>query len=327
MSTSSTPLIFVGIDVAKEELQIALRPSGECFALSNSAAGHAELIGRLQRLPIERIVLEASGGYEKAPLAALGAAGLPVLAVNARQVRDFAKALGILAKTDRLDAAVLAHFAEAIRPALRPLPSEEAQALQALLQRRQQLVQILTGEKTRLHQVQVGQVEVRESIEALIAHLQAQLEGLDGELSARIEESALWKEQEELLQSVPGVGPALARTLIAALPELGTLHRRQIGKLVGVAPLAQDSGQSRGERHIWGGRAQVRAMLYMGTLSAVRCNPVIRAFYHRLLARGKAKKVALVACMRKLLTILNAMLKNGTAWQPSLAQPHLAGAA
>jgi transposase len=327
----SKPAVFVGIDVAKAELEVALRSEADArpqgWRIANTPEGHAELVRRLRELRPARIVLEASGGYEKAPLAALGAAALPALAVNARQVRDFAKALGILAKTDRLDAAVLAHFAEAIRPEVRPLPSAEAEQLQALLLRQRQLVQMLATEQTRLHQVSTARGAVRPSIEALIEHLQAQLAGLEGELAAAIEESPLWKQSEDLLQSVPGVGPTLARTLVGALPELGTLHRRQISALVGVAPLARDSGQSRGERHIWGGRAQVRAVLYMGTLSAVRCNPVIRAFYHRLLARGKAKKVALVACMRKLLTILNAMLKNGTRWQPSLAEPHLAGAA
>ncbi len=316
MATSAG--VLVGIDVAKSELEIALRSQAgtERWSVPNTPVGHAELVGRLKQLLVEHIVLEASGGYEKAPLAALGAAGLPVVAVNARQVRDFAKALGILAKTDRLDAQVLAHFAEAIRPELRALPSAQAEQLQALLLRQRQLVQMLTTEKTRRHQATAA---VRPSIEALIKHLQAQLAGLEEELAAVLEASPLWKQTEDLLQSVPGIGPKVSRTLIAALPELGRLPRRQISTLVGVAPLARDSGTHRGERPIWGGRAPVRAMLYMGTLSAVRFNPVIRAFYHQLLARGKPKKVALVACMRKLLTILNTMLKSGTPWQPALA--------
>lgn len=312
----ATDACFVGIDVAKHELEVALRPSGECWSVPNTAEGQATLVQRLKPHAPERIVLEASGGYEKAPLAALGAAALPVVAVNARQVRDFAKALGILAKTDRLDAQVLAHFAQAIRPALRPLAGAEADALRALLQRGRQLVQMLATEKTRLQQATEA---VRPSVQRLIEHLEAQLQELDAELAERIEASPLWRQREDLLQSVPGVGPTLSRTLIAGLPELGTVSREQIGTLVGVAPLADDSGQRRGERHIWGGRAQIRAVLYMGTLSAVRCNPVIRAFYHRLLGRGKPKKVALVACMRKLLTILNAMLKHQTPWQPAIA--------
>lgn len=313
MSTSS---LFVGIDVAKAELEIALRPSGERWSVSNTPQGQRQLAQRLRRCSVERIVLEASGGYEKPVLAVLGAAGLPVIAVNARQVRDFAKALGILAKTDRLDAQVLAHFAEAIRPSLRPLPSAQAEALQGLLVRRRQLVQMLATEKTRLHQ---AQPRVRPSVERLIEHLETQLSALDAELSAQIEASPLWKQKEDLLQSVPGVGPTLARTLIAALPELGRLNRQKISTLVGVAPLAEDSGQHRGVRRIWGGRAEVRAVLYMSTLSAVRYNPVLRAFYHRLLDRGKPKKVALVACMRKLLVILNAMLKHQTRWSPEVA--------
>lgn len=313
MSVSS---LFVGIDVAKAELEIALRPSGERWRVSNTPEGHAQLVQRLRRHSVERIVLEASGGYEKPVLAALGAAGLPIIAVNARQVRDFAKALGILAKTDQLDAQVLAHFAEAIRPALRPLPSAEAEVLQALLVRRRQLVQMLATERTRLHQAQPA---VRPSIERLIEYLEAHLRGLDGELSAQIEASPLWKQQEDLLRSVPGVGLTVARTLLAALPELGSLSRQKISTLVGVAPLADDSGQHRGVRRIWGGRAEVRAVLYMGALSAVRCNPVLRAFYHQLLRRGKPKKVALVACMRKLLVILNAMLKHRAGWSPQIA--------
>ena len=313
MSVSS---LFVGIDVAKAELEIALRPSGERWGVSNTPEGHAQLVQRLRRHSVERIVLEASGGYEKPVLAALGAAGLPIIAVNARQVRDFAKALGILAKTDQLDAQVLAHFAEAIRPALRPLPSAEAEVLQALLVRRRQLVQMLATERTRLHQAQPA---VRPSIERLIEYLEAHLRGLDAELSAQIEASPLWKQQEDLLRSVPGVGPTVARTLLAALPELGSLNRQKISTLVGVAPLADDSGQHRGVRRIWGGRAEVRAVLYMGALSAVRCNPVLRAFYHQLLRGGKPKKVALVACMRKLLVILNAMLKHRAGWSPQTA--------
>jgi transposase len=313
MSRTAT---FVGIDVAKHELEVALRPSGERWSVPNTAEGHAELVRRLKRVAPERIVLEASGGYEKAALAALGAAGLPVVAVNARQVRDFAKALGILAKTDRLDAQVLAHFAEAVRPALRPLPEAEMEELQALVQRGRQLVQLLATEKTRLQQASEA---VRPSVRRLIEHVETQLQELDTELGERIEASSLWRQKEDLLQSVPGVGPRLSRSLIAGLPELGRISHQQIGKLVGVAPLADDSGQHRGVRRIWGGRAPIRAVLYMGTLSAVRCNPVIRTFYHRLLGRGKPKKVALVACMRKLLVILNAMVKHESHWQPQIA--------
>ena len=262
------------------------------------------------------VVLEATGGLELAVTAALAASELPVVVVNPRQVRDFARATGRLAKTDRLDAQVIAHFGEAVKPMLRSLPNAETQALEAQLARRRQVVAMLTAEKNRLH---AARPSVRREILRHISWLQNSLKRLDSDLGDALRNSPLWREQDNLLQSVPGVGPVLSLTLLAELPELGTLDRRQIASLVGVAPLNRDSGTFRGRRTIWGGRARVRAVLYMGTLVATRYNPVIKAFYQRLCAAGKAKKVALTACMRKLLTILNSMLKRRTQWGP----PHM----
>lgn len=307
-----TPVtIFVGIDVAKDRLDLAWRPTGERWAVPNTERG-IRAIGRRLRTPAPAlIVLEATGGLELPLTGALAAAGLPVVVVNPRQIRDFAKATGRLAKTDTLDAAVLAQFAEAVRPPVRPLPDAATQALSALLLRRRQLIGMLTAETNRLGS---APAPVRTAIAAHIRWLESRLAELDADLGRTIRESPLWREKDDLLQSTPGVGPVLARTLLASLPELGTLTRQQIAALVGVAPLNRDSGQCRGRRRVWGGRAHVRAALYMGTLVATRYNPVIRAFYQRLCAAGKAKKVALTACMRKLLTILNAMLKHQTLW-------------
>jgi transposase len=257
------------------------------------------------------IVLEATGGLELPLTGALAAAGLPVVVVNPRQVRDFAKATGRLAKTDALDAAVLAQFAEAVRPPLRPLPDAATQALSALLLRRRQLIAMLTAEKNRLG---LAPTPVRKGITVHIRWLDGRLADLNEELAHTIRESPVWREKDDLLQSTPGVGPVLALTLVASLPELGTLTRQQIAALVGVAPLNRDSGRFRGTRRVWGGRAHVRAALYMSALVATRFNPVIRVFYQRLCAAGKIKKVALTACMRKLLTILNAMLRHQTPW-------------
>jgi transposase len=270
------------------------------------------LVERLRGLSPTLIVLEATGGLAVPLTSAVAAAGLPVVVVNPRQVRDFAKATGKLAKTDALDAAVLAQFAEAVRPALRPLPDAATQALSALLARRRQLIEMLTAEKNRLGS---ALPPVRPGIRAHIRWLERRLAALDADLAQAIRESPVWREKDDLLQSVPGVGPVLATTLLASLPELGTLTRQQIAALVGVAPLNRDSGAWRGKRRVWGGRAPVRAALYMSALVATRFNPVLRAFYQRLCAAGKAKKVALTACMRKLLTILNAMLKYRTRWQ------------
>jgi transposase len=258
------------------------------------------------------IVLEATGGFELAVTAALAAARQPVVVVNPRQVRDFAKATGQLAKTDVLDAAILAQFAEAVRPALRPVPEATTQAFGALLTRRRQLIEMRTAEQNRLGSAPRS---VRQEIQAHLAWLEKRLGRLDDELGKGVRNSPIWREKDDLLRSTPGVGPVLARTLLASLPELGTLNRKQIAALIGVAPFNRDSGTLRGRRTVWGGRAQVRAALYMGALEAVRNNPLLRAFYQRLLAAGKVKKVALTASMHKRLLILNAMLKHGTPWR------------
>jgi len=305
--------VVVGIDVAKAALDAAVRPSGEERHLANDAAGIAELVAWLLLVGPQVIVVEATGGYEAALVAELAIAGLPVAVVNPRQVRDFARATGRLAKTDRLDAQALAHFGYAVRPTPRPLPNQEAQALAALVERRRQVVAMRTAEENRLGATRVAAVRAR--IQAHLEWLETDLREVDENLRERLRASPLWREQDDLLQSVPGIGPILALTLLAELPELGRLSHGQIAALVGVAPLNRDSGTLRGRRAVWGGRRAVRTALYMGTLRATRCNPVIQAFYARLLAAGKAKKVALVACMHKLLTILNAMLKHQTPWQ------------
>jgi transposase len=302
---------FIGIDVARASLGVASRPDGESWRVANNAVGIAALLARLVDLRPSLIVLEATGGLELPVVAALGSAGLPVVAVNPRQVRDFAKAIGKLAKTDAIDARVLAHFADGVRPAVRPLPDVATQALGALVTRRRQLVEMLTAEENRRH---TAPGAIRADIEAHILWLRTRLNGVDDELRQAVQSSELWREQEDLLRSVPGIGPVVSVTLLADLPELGTLDRKQITALVGLAPLNRDRGTLRGKRTIWGGRATVRAALYMAALVGSRCNPVLRALYARLVAAGKLKKVALVACMRKLLTILNAVLKGRTRW-------------
>jgi len=305
--------VFVGIDISKATLDVAVRPSSQRWSLPNDEEGISDLVHRLEGLSPALVVLEATGGLELPVVAALGAAGLPVVVVNPRQVRDFAKATGKLAKTDSLDAGVLALFAERVRPEVRPLADAEAQALGALLARRRQLIAMLVAEKNRFSR---ALPPVRPGIQEHIVWLQEKLNGLDSELGAAVRKSPLWRERENLLRSVPGIGPVLTVTLLAELPELGTLDRKQIASLVGVAPLNRDSGLLRGKRTTWGGRTAVRTALYMGALVATRFNPVIRASYQRLCAAGKPKKVALVACMRKLITILNAMLKHKTSWNP-----------
>ena len=308
---------YVGIDVAKAQLDTAVRPSGDRWLTANDVAGIAELVARLDALQPALIVLEATGGYERPLAAALAAAGLPLAVVNPRQVRDFARATGKLAKTDALDAQALAHFAEAVQPPARPVPNAEEAVLGAVLARRRQLVEMVTAEQNRLH---TAAAAVRERIAAHIAWLQEELDDTNQELTRLIGEDPTWRERDALLRTVPGVGPVLATTLLAELPELGVLTRHEVAALAGVAPLNRDSGTRRGKRTIWGGRAQLRAALYMGTLAAMRFNPAIMAFYDRLLAAGKAKKVALTACMRKLLTILNAMLAHHAPWrwQPAM---------
>jgi transposase len=304
---------FLGIDVAQGTLDIAGHQDPTPWQVRNDEAGIATLVARLQAEAPALIVLEATGGYEQAVVWALGSAGLPVVVVNPRQVRDFAKATGQLAKTDRLDAQVLAHFAATIRPPIRPLADEAQRALEALLARRRQLRDMLIAEQTR--QKRAHGRYVQQSLKKHIDYLKRELQETERDLEALIKASPVWREADDLLQSVPGVGPITAHTLITALPELGTLGRRAIAKLVGVAPLNRDSGQYAGHRWIGGGRAHVRHTLYMAALVAATHNPVIRAFYERLLAAGKPKKLALVACMRKLLTILNVILKTKQPWQ------------
>ena len=304
---------YVGIDVSQEWLDVGIRPTdGPAECVANDAAGIDALVSRLEALGPARIVLEATGGLEQPLVAALAAAGLPVALVNPRQVRDFARASGRLAKTDALDAAVLAHFAEAVPVPLRPLPDAETRQLRELLARRRQLLAMLVAEGQRLR---AAGPALRAGIEAHIAWLEQERERIEAELQTSIQDSPHWRAQDQLLQSVPGVGPQLSRTLLAQLPELGQVDRRQVAALVGVAPYNRDSGHWRGRRSIWGGRATVRAALYMGALVATRYNPVISDYYQRLLDRGKPKKVALTACMRKLLVILNAILKSNTPWQ------------
>ncbi len=315
----STPVAsFVGIDVAKHQLDVAVRPSGETWTVAHDEGGLSALLARLREVAPTLIVLEATGGLEVPLAGALAAATLPVAVINPRQVRDFARSTGTLAKTDRLDAQLLAQFAEVVRPEPRPLPDAQAQELTALLQRRRQLVEMLTAEKNRLP---LAARRIRPPLQAHIVWLHKQIAQFDEDLRQLIHASPLWRAKDDLLRSAPGVGPVLATTLVAALPELGTLTRRQIAALVGVAPLNRESGTLRGRRTVWGGRAQVRAVLYMSTVVAVRHNPVVAAFYQRLRAAGKAPKLALTACMRKLLTILNAMLKHHTRWAPVMA-PH-----
>jgi transposase len=306
--------LFVGIDVSKAALDVAVRPQGAAWRCANDEAGIADLVGRLRPLGPEVIVLEATGGLERLAVAALALAELPVAVVNPRQVRDFAKAAGHLAKTDALDAAVLAHFADAIRPTPRPLPDAASQALAAVVERRRQLVGMLTAEKNRLGQ---ALPPVRSKIAVHIAWLEQALKELDAELDQTLRASPLWREHEQLLRSVPGVGPATALTLVAHLPQLGQGSAKHVATLVGLAPLNRDSGTWRGTRAIWGGRAHVRTALSMAALVGVRHNPTLRAFSEQLLARGKPKKVALTACMHKLLTILHAVLRDRIPWQPT----------
>jgi len=303
---------YIGLDVSKAVIDAVVRPTGEVQQFVNDAAGHAALVAWAQPLAPAALVLEPTGGYERAATVALAAAGLPAVVVNARQIRDFARSTGQLAKTDRLDAAVLALFAERVQPPVRPLSDAAGTELADLVTRRRQLQDMLTMEKNRLG---LARGRVRRDVQAPIRWLEQRLHQTDDDHRQAIEASPVWRVKEELLRSVPGIGPVSARTLLALLPELGTLNRKQVAALVGVAPLARDSGQWRGRRVIWGGRAAVRQVLFMAALVASRRNPVLAAFYTRLRAAGKPAKVALVACMRKLLTILNAMLAHGTPWQ------------
>jgi transposase len=307
--------LVIGIDVAKAQLDVAaLPPDPTLTRVANDEVGIATLVAALHAREPALIVLEATGGFETRVATALALAGLPVAVVNPRQVRDFAKAMGQLAKTDALDAQVLALFAERVRPTPRPLPDDAQADLHALVQRRRQLVDMLVAERNRLTTVRPA---ARASIDAHIQWLEARIRESDRDLTDRLKQSPVWQAREQLLRSVPGIGPQTARRLLVSLPKLGTLTTRQVAKLVGVAPLNVDSGQSRSRRQIWGGRAAVRTALYMATITAARANPIIRAFYQRLRAAGKPAKVALVAAMHKLLTILNAMVKHQQPWTPT----------
>jgi transposase len=309
--------LFVGVDVSKARLDVAIRPSGDTLTVLHDEVGIAGLVTRLHAWQPAAVVLEATGDLESAVVSALAAAGLPVHVVNPRQVREFARATGRLAKTDALDAQILAQFAEVLHPVPRPLPDEATQALSAVLTRRRQLIEMLTAEKNRLSHARPA---LRKRIEAHIEWLTSELRRGDADLDTAIRHSPVWREQDDLLQSMPGVGPGLSRTMLAELPELGALSSKQLAALVGVAPHNRDSGTLRGKRTIWGGRAVVRTALYMAALVATKWNPVIKAIYHQFLARGKAKKVALVACMHKLLIILNAMVRHRTPWRANAQQ-------
>lgn len=305
--------IFVGIDVSKDRLDVHVRPSGEAFAVARAGEGLESLIADLRGRDVALVVLEATGGFEQSVAAALAGAGLPLAVVNPRQIRDFARATGRLAKTDALDAGIIALFAERIRPEPRPLAGPEAQVLAELVARRRQLIEMIGMEKNRRRQARGKRVH--KSLAAVLKLLEAELAALDRDLDGAVRASPVWRAAEDLLTSVPGVGDITARTLIADLPELGRLGRRRIAAMVGVAPINHDSGAWRGHRAIAGGRVAVRNILFMATLTAIRWNAPIRAHYLRLVDRGRPKKLAIVACIRHLLTILNAILRTQTPWQ------------
>jgi transposase len=304
--------IVVGIDVSKERLDVHVRPAGTVLSYSRDAAGIDALIGELGGLALQLIAVEATGGFEEVVVASLAAAGLPVVVVNPAQVRAFASAIGRRAKTDPIDAAVIAHFAEATKPQVRPLPDAATQALADLVTRRRQIIQMIVAEGQREKR---ASPRARKSILRLLKTLRAELADLDTEISETVRGSPLWREKEDLLASVPGVGPVTVRTMLAELPELGSLDRRKIAALVGLAPFTRQSGKWRGKSFIGGGRASVRAALFMAAMTAMRWNPTLRTFHHRLRAAGKPKMVALIAVARKLLTILNAILRDKTKWQ------------
>ena len=304
--------VFIGIDIAKDKVDISVLPSGESWTVGTTPTELLETVDRLAALKPANIVMEATGGYETRFAASLVTAGLPVAVVNPRQVRALARALGILAKTDAIDAHVLALFAEKVQPECRPLPTDDEHVLKELLTRRRQLVDMRTAELNRRQQIVSKQV--CESITTLIESINHELDDIEREIDNRIKASPAWRAKDKLLQSVPGIGKTTAYMLIVALPELGQLNRRKIASLVGLAPMNRDSGTFRGRRMIIGGRASIRAGLYMPILSAVRCNSKIKPFYDRLIAAGKLEKVALTACMRKLLTMLNAIVRENEPW-------------
>jgi len=311
------PHHWVGIDVSKARFDVCVQPAGTEWQVANTPAQIEALVERMAGLAPERIVLEASGGYEALLVAALAERHLPVVVVNPRQVRDFARATGQLAKTDRIDAQVLARFGEAIRPELRPLPDATARALRALVSRHRQLREMLIAEQNRLVSaaVQDAPQPLRDQLAEHIDWLRRQLRDVDDDVHRQLQASPVWRERENLLRSIPGIGPVTSATLLSQVPELGQLDRKAIAKLAGVAPLNRDSGTLRGVRRVWGGRGAVRAVLYMAALVATRCNPLIKAFYARLRAAGKPAKVALVACMRKLLVLCNSVLRSATPWR------------
>lgn len=310
-----SPEVFAGVDVSKAHLDVAFTNAEEVVRFPNTEAGIAELVARVQRATPSLVVLEATGGFEVLTAVALAAAAVPVVVANPRQVRDFAKSTGQLAKTDALDARILALFAERVRPAVRQLPDEATRGLDAMVGRRRQIIDMIVAEKNRLG---FALPPVQKGIKKHIRWLERQLADVDDALDEQIQGSPVWQARNDLLREVPGVGPNLARTLLAELPELGKLSHKEIAALVGVAPFPRDSGRMRGKRMVWGGRAPVRAALYLSIWSASKWNPVIRVFYERLRAKGKPPKVAQVACMRKLLTLLNAMVRDGRRWDPEL---------
>ena len=313
MECLSTAPSFVGIDVSKDRLDVHVRPSGQTLTAARDSTGLQQLVGSLRKLAPALIVLEATGGFEITVAAALASAGLPLAVVNPRQIRDFARATGRLAKTDALDAQVIALFAERVRPEPRPLADADSQNLAELIARRRQVVEMIGMETNRLYQVRNARVQ--RMLRTTVNTLTAQLAELDRDIDDTIKRSPVWRAADNLLTSVPGIGDVTAHTLIADLPELGQLDRRRLAALVGVAPINRDSGQMRGKRTIAGGRSDVRNALYMATLSAIRWNPIISQHYKSLVERGRPKKVALVACMRRLLGILNAIMRTNTPWQ------------
>jgi transposase len=308
---------YIGIDVAKDSMEVTVHEGKEDWAYANDENGLTKLLAKMKRLSPSLIVIEATGGYEITIAAELQSRGFPVAVVNPRHIRDFAKSLGILAKTDSLDAKVIARFAATVQPTPRDLPDEATQRLGAIMMRRRQIVAMLTMEKNRLHQ---ADAVVRERIKEHITWLKQELEDINKELKQIVEDNPEWKEKSEIIQSIPGAGPNLAITLLSDFPELGNLNRKQTAALGGVAPFNRDSGTLRGKRSIWGGRDVVRSATYMSTFVAIRCNPALKAFFERLIIAGKPYKVAVVACMRKLLCILNAMLKNHTLWNYQVHQ-------
>ena len=316
MSEKGREEVFIGIDVSKEKLDVAVRPTGEFMSFSNNEDGISCAVDFVKRFFPTLVILEATGGLETAVVAMLADKALPVVVINPRQIRDFAKATGKLAKTDMIDARLIARFGEAVRP-LRPLKDEEAQKLAALITRRRQIIGMITVEKNRLTSAPLW---TRKDIQTNIAWLEKCLKRIDNDLQNLLKKSPVWREKDNILRSAPGVGPVLSMTLLSNLPELGTLNRKEIAALVGVAPLNRDSGLFRGKRMIWGGRAAIRSVLYMSATCAMRFNPAIKKFYERLRLAGKLHKVAITACMRKLLVILNTMIKNRTQWSPVQSQ-------